>query len=142
MIMKVQRYIRLTNLIPELLQMVDEGKIALSPGVELSYLRPDLQRHLVDVMQAEDCTPSYSQAVTMHKACGNGSFGYCSLTPQRIEQILREEKPNQKEKVSFKAEELRRFFPEDHSAEEMSEAILELLEKERTRRLNRRRDAR
>ena len=135
---QIQRYIRLTHLIPELLQMVDEGKIALSPGVELSYLRPDLQRHLYDVMQAEDCTPSYSQAVTMHKACGNGDhFGYCSLTPQRMEAIMREEKPNQKEKVSFKAEELRRFFPEDYSAEEMTEAILELLEKEHRRRLQR-----
>lgn len=138
---QVQRYIRLTNLIPELMQLMDEGRIALSPGVELSYLSPELQRCLYDIMQAEDCTPSYSQAVRMHREFGTG-FGLCRLTPERIEAIMSEEKPNQKEKISFKAEELRRFFPKDYTTEEMSDAILALLEKERKRRLSRQRDAR
>lgn len=140
---QVQRYIRLTDLIPELMQLMDEGKIALSPGVELSYLSPALQHCLYDIIQADDCTPSYSQAVRMHKeySVSNG-FGYCSLTPKRIAAIMSEEKPNQKEKISFMAEELRHFFPEDYTAEEMSDAILALLEKERKRRLNRQHDAR
>ena len=89
----VQRYIRLTNLIPELLDLMDEGKIAFSVGVELSYLPPEIQQELYEIIDREDCTPSYSQAFRLHK-----SFNNCSLTRDGLAAVMSEEKPNQKEK--------------------------------------------
>jgi len=102
----VQRYIRLTHLIPELLDMMDEGKIAFSVGVELSYLDERLQRSLLSDMEALDCTPSYAQAVRMHKDYAAGKLG-----AESIGKIMAEPKPNQKETLKFPVDELRRFAP-------------------------------
>ena len=102
----VQRYIRLTNLVPELLDMMDEGKIAFSIGVELSYLPEDMQRSLLSDMEALDCTPSYAQSVHMHK-----DYAVGRLSPESIGTIMAEPKPNQKETVKIPVDELRRFAP-------------------------------
>ncbi len=102
----VQRYIRLTNLIPPLLDMMDEGKIAFSVGVELSYLPEDMQRSLLSDMEALDCTPSYAQAVRMHKEHSAGQ-----LHEDRIGELLSEPKPNQKETLKLPLERLRQFAP-------------------------------
>jgi len=126
----VQRYIRLTNLIPELLTLMDEGNMALSVGVELSYLREDLQQAVAEACDYYDCTPSYAQAVRMRKDCGEQ---FCILTRERIYKIMGEEKANQREKVSFPMKELRKFFPEDSTTKEMQNTILRLLEEEQRR---------
>ena len=102
----VKRYIRLTNLIPELLDKMDEGKIAFSVGVELSYLDERLQRSLLSDMEALDCTPSYAQAVRMHKEHSAGQ-----LHEDRIGELLSEPKPNQKETLKLPLERLRQFAP-------------------------------
>ena len=119
---QVQCYIRLTNLIPEILTMVDEGKIALTPAVELSYLTEQEQRDLLETMESEDCTPSLSQAVRLKKLSQNGT-----LNAQIISEILREPKTNQQEKISFRVEEIRKFFPKSYSAAKIQETILKLL---------------
>ena len=105
----VQRYIRLTNLIPELLDCMDEGRMALSVGVELSYLCEEHQRAVVKAMEYYDCTPSYAQAVRLRK---ESSEQYCILTPERILRLLGEEKANQREKIAFQADNFRKYFPE------------------------------
>ena len=102
----VQRYIRLTHLIPPLLDMMDEGKIAFSVGVELSYLDESLQRSLLSDMEALDCTPSYAQAVRMHKEYSTGQ-----LREDRIGELLSEPKPNQRETLKLPLDALRRFAP-------------------------------
>ncbi|MBR5713753.1 MAG: ParB/RepB/Spo0J family partition protein [Clostridia bacterium] len=102
----VQRYIRLTHLIPALLDMVDDGRIAFSVGVELSFLDSDLQAALMIAIDINDCTPSYAQACRMHKAVNDGS-----ISEEMIDRIMAEEKPNQKEKVSISADELRGYVP-------------------------------
>ena len=132
----VQRYIRLTYLIPELLDMMDEGKIAFSVGVELSYLPQDIQRDLLEIIQREDCTPSYSQAFRLHKA-----FNSCALTHEGLAAVMSEEKANQKEKVSFLADDLRQFFPKSYTPKDMQKAILNLVQREYSR-SHRQRDAR
>ena len=119
---QVQRYIRLTYLIPELLQLVDDGKIALTPAVELSYLPEKAQTCLLEEMRRNDCTPSLSQAIRMKKLYQTGS-----LFPEDISTIMQEEKANQQEKVSFKTGDLRKFFPKSYSAAQMQETILKLL---------------
>ena len=119
---QVQRYIRLTHLIPELLQLVDDGKIALTPAVELSYLQEKAQTCLLEEMRRNDCTPSLSQAIRMKKLYQAGS-----LSPEDISTIMQEEKANQQEKVSFKTGDLRKFFPKSYSAAQMQETILKLL---------------
>ena len=119
---QVQRYIRLTNLIPGILTMVDEGKIALTPAVELSYLTDEEQRNLLETMEIEDCTPSLSQAIRLKKLSQNGT-----LNPQIISEILREPKANQQEKISFRVDEIRKFFPKSYSAARIQETILKLL---------------
>ena len=119
---QVQRYIRLTHLIPELLQLVDDGKIALTPAVELSYLPEKAQTYLLEEMRRNDCTPSLSQAIRMKKLYQTGS-----LSPEDISAIMQEEKANQQEKVSFKTGDLRKFFPKSYSAAQMQETILKLL---------------
>ena len=120
---QVQRYIRLTELIPEILQMVDEGKIALTPAVELSYLTKLEQQDLLETMESEDCTPSLSQAIQMKRLSQAGE-----LDIDRIFDILREPKANQIDKISFRTEDLRRFFPKSYSAARIHEHILKLLE--------------
>ncbi len=119
---QVQRYIRLTELIPEILQRVDDGKIALTPAVELSYLTKQEQQDLLETMESEDCTPSLSQAVQMKKLSQSGK-----LTMDRIFEILREPKANQQDKISFRVEDLRKFFPKSYSSAKIQETILKLL---------------
>ena len=119
---QVKRYIRLTELIPEILTMVDEGKIALTPAVELSYLTKQEQLDLLETMECEDCTPSLSQAIQMKKMSQSGE-----LTIDRIFEILQEPKANQQEKISFKVEYLRKYFPKSYSAAKIQETILKLL---------------
>ena len=128
----VQRYIRLTNLIPELLDLMDEGKIAFSVGVELSYLPPEIQQELYEIIDREDCTPSYSQAFRLHK-----SFNNCSLTREGLAAVMSEEKPNQKEKVSFKYDDLRKYFPDSYSVGDIQRYILNLVAKDYQRQHNR-----
>ena len=120
---QVQRYIRLTELIPQILSMVDAGKIALTPAVELSYLTGQEQQDLLETMESEDCTPSLSQAVQLKKLSQSGE-----LTMDKIFDILREPKANQQEKISFRVEDLRKFFPKSYSVARIQERILKLLE--------------
>lgn len=119
----VQRYIRLTNLVPPLLQMVDDGRIAFSPAVELSYLARDEQAELWDLIGREDATPSLSQAIRLKKLSREGG-----LTAEELYAILTEEKPNQKEQVRIKTESLRKYFPRNYSVQQMEREILKLLE--------------
>ena len=119
---QVRRYIRLTELIPEILQMVDDGKIALTPAVELSYLTKLEQQDLLETMESEDCTPSLSQAIQLKRLSQAGE-----LDIDRIFDILREPKANQIDKISFRTEELRKFFPKSYSAARIQETILKLL---------------
>ena len=131
---KVRRYIRLTNLIPGILQMVDEGKIALTPAVELSYLTEWEQRDLLETMESEDCTPSLSQAIQMKALSQSGQ-----LDMDTIFHIMTQPKANQQEKISFKVSELRDFFPRHYTAAQMMQEIKVAL-KERQQRLARQRD--
>ena len=119
---QVKRYIRLTELIPEILTMVDDGKIAFTPAVELSYLTKQEQRDLLETMESEDCTPSLSQAIQMKKLSQAGE-----LDVDHIFDILREPKANQQDKISFRMEDLRKFFPKSYSAARIQETILKLL---------------
>ena len=119
---QIHRYIRLTELIPQILSMVDAGKIALTPAVELSYLTQQEQQDLLETMESEDCTPSLSQAVQMKKLSQSGE-----LSLDRIFEILREPKANQQEKISFRVEDLRQFFPKYYSTVRIQETILKLL---------------
>lgn len=119
---QVQRYIRLTNLIPGVLQKVDEGKIALTPAVELSYLTVTEQENLLETMESEDCTPSLSQAMQMKALSQTGQ-----LDMDRIFHILTQPKANQQEKISFRTADVRRFFPSSYTAAQMQEVILKLL---------------
>ena len=130
---QVQRYIRLTELIPQILSMVDAGRIALTPAVELSYLTQQEQQDLLDTMESEDCTPSLSQAVQMKKLSQSGE-----LTMDKIFEILREPKANQQEKISFRVDDLRKYFPKTYSVARIQETILKLLEADcRKRQLSR-----
>ena len=119
----VQRYIRLTNLVPPLLQMVDDGRIAFSPAVELSYLTRDEQAELWDLIGREDATPSLSQALRMKQLSREAK-----LTPEVLYAILTEEKPNQKEQIRIKTDSLRKYFPRNYSAQQMEWEIIKLLE--------------
>lgn len=119
----IQNYIRLTNLVPPLLQMVDDGRIAFSPAVELSYLTRDEQAELWDLIGREDATPSLSQALRMKQLSREAK-----LTPEVLYAILTEEKPNQKEQVRIKTESLRKYFPRNYSAQQMEREIIKLLE--------------
>ena len=119
---QVRRYIRLTNLIPSILQMVDEGKIALTPAVELSYLTETEQADLLETMESEDCTPSLSQAQQLKALSQRGE-----LTMDDIFNLLCQPKANQKEKVSFFRDDIRSFFPPHYSTARMQSTIVELL---------------
>ena len=131
---QVLRYIRLTNLIPGILQMVDEGKIALTPAVELSYLTDTEQADLLETMESEDCTPSLSQAQQLKQLSQAGR-----LNMDRIFTIMREPKANQQEKISFKVADLRPYFPRHYNTAQMMQEIVIAL-KERQQRLQRQRD--
>ena len=120
---QVKRYIRLTELIPGILQMVDDGKIALTPAVELSYLTKQEQRDLLETMESEDCTPSLSQAIQLKKLSQAGN-----LNMDKIFDILREPKANQQDKISFRVDDLRKFFPKSYSPARIQEYIIKLLE--------------
>lgn len=128
---QIQRYIRLTNLTPELLEMVDEGKIAFSPAVEISFLTENEQRLLLDAMDMNNCTPSHAQSIRLKKLSQEGS-----LTDEMIENIMSEEKPNQKENIKFKREDFKKFFPPSYTDKQMKADILkglELLQRQRER---------
>ena len=132
----VKRYIRLTNLIPGILDMVDEGRIALTPAVELSYLGEWEQRDLLETMESEDCTPSLSQAMMLKATSQAGQ-----LTMDKIFTIMTQPKPNQQEKISFKVSEIRDYFPRGYTSSQMTRDILKGLELLRQQR-QRNRDAR
>ena len=125
---QVQRYIRLTNLLPSILQKVDSGEIALTPAVELSYLDKDTQEIVLDAMEQEDCTPSYSQTVRMKKL-----YKSYQLDVETIYEIMAEDKANQREKISFYVNDLRGYFPRGYTASQMSREILQALEERRGR---------
>lgn len=122
---QVRRYIRLTSLIPEILQYVDDGRISFTPAVELSFLNEQEQYDLLEQIELNDCTPSLSQACRFKKM--SQAEG---LTPEYIAEVMSEEKANQKEKVSFKTEDIRRFFPKSYTTRDMQAAIMKLLEAE------------
>ena len=132
----VFRYIRLTNLIPELLQKVDESAIAFSPAVELSYLSEEQQQILLDAMALNDCTPSHAQSIRLKKLAQQGV-----LSSDSIYEILSEEKANQTEHIRFKVEDLRGFFPKNYTAKQMTDTILKLLY-DNQRKMERRRNSR
>ena len=128
---QVQRYVRLTNLIPGILQKVDEGRISLTPAVELSYLTDAEQEDLLETMESEDCTPSLSQAIQMKALSQSGQ-----LDMDTIFHIMTQPKANQQEKISFKVSELRSYFPKSYTAAQMTRDILkglELLQRQRER---------
>ena len=119
---QVFRYIRLTYLIPELLDRVDEGVIALSPAVELSYLSKEQQKILLDAMSLNDCTPSHAQSIRMKKQAQQNT-----LSSDSIYEIMSEEKGNQTERISFKVQDLKGFFPKNFTQKQMTDTILKLL---------------
>lgn len=119
---QVRRYIRLTNLIPEILQKVDEGRIAFTPAVELSYLTKQEQQDLLETMECEDCTPSLSQAVQLKKLSHAGT-----LDVDTIVTLMSQPKANQAEKISFRVNDLRKFFPKSYDTTQIQETILKLL---------------
>ena len=128
---QIQRYIRLTYLIPELLAMVDDNKIAFNPAVEISYLDRDEQLTLLDAINMNDCTPSHAQSIRLKKMSQDGL-----LTVDAIYAILSEEKPNQKEQIKLPRDELRKYFPQNYSDEQIKRDIvkgLELLKRQRER---------
>lgn len=120
---QIHRYIRLTYLAKPILDLVDQGRIAFSPGVELSYLTKVEQAELWDIMESEDCTPSLSQAVRLKKLSQK-----VELTPEAIFDIMSEEKANQKERVRIEVSQLRKYFPKGWTAHQMEEQILKILE--------------
>ena len=130
--MTVQRFIRLTELIPPILQMVDEGKIALTPAVELSFLKKDEQENLFATMESEEATPSLSQAQRMKSMSQSGQ-----LDMDTIFAIMTEEKGNQKETLKINTSKLKKYFPKDTTPKQMEETIIRLLERELQRKRSR-----
>ncbi len=126
---QVLRYIRLTYLIPELLEMVDDGKIAFNPAVEISYLEQAEQRTLLDAMEQNDCTPSHAQAIRLKKLSQEGV-----LQDQTIYDILAEQKPNQQEQYKFKREDIRKYFPQSYTDKQVCDTVIKLLEQWQRRR--------
>ena len=120
---QVHRYIRLTELIPEILQMVDNGRIALTPAVELSYLNEWEQKDLLETMESEDCTPSLSQAMNL-KAASQAR----ELDMDRIFDIMTQPKPNQQERIRFDVSDIRKFFPQSYTTAKIQKTIYQLLE--------------
>ena len=130
--MTVQRFIRLTELIPQILQMVDEGKIALTPAVELSFLKKGEQKNLFATMESEEATPSLSQAQRMKSLSQSGR-----LDMDMIFSIMTEEKGNQKETLKINTSKLKKYFPKNTTPKQMEDAIIKLLERELQRKRNR-----
>ena len=120
---QVRRYIRLTNLIPPILDMVDEKRIAFTPAVELSYLLPEEQRMLLSEMEYSDCTPSLSQAQRLKALSIQGLF-----TKEQLSAIMSEEKANQKERVKIPVERIRKYFPKSYTDKQVYDTVLKLLE--------------
>ena len=131
---QVRRYIRLTYLIPEFLEKMDKGKIALSVGVELSFLDEQNQRAVLEQCAINDCTPSYSQAWRMHKADREGT-----LTTAVIQTIMSEEKANQKTRLKIPMERIRKYFPQSYTAAQIEDAVVKLCERDYRRRTDRER---
>ena len=129
---QVQRYIALTNLIPEFLQMVDEGKMALTPAVEISRLHKESQKMLHRMCDICDCTPSYSQTVRMRKLADDGGLGW-----EQISEIMSEEKANQKEKVTLFMDDLKKYYPRSATPKDITADILRMLESRYKARRNR-----
>ena len=127
---QIQRYIRLTNLIPPILDMVDEKRIAFTPAVELSYLQPEEQTMLLSEMEYNDCTPNLSQAQRLKALSMQGLF-----TAERLSAIMSEEKANQKERVKIPAERIRKYFPKDYTTAQIEETIVKLCEAYHRKRL-------
>lgn len=120
---QIQRYIRLTYLIPELLTKVDEGKIAFSPAVEISFLTEDEQTILLDAIELNDCTPSHAQSIRLKKLSQD-----CVLTKDQIYEIMSEEKPNQQEHLRFRREDFNGYFPKSYTEQQIKKDILKGLE--------------
>ena len=120
---QVRRYIRLTHLIPELLSMVDENKIAFNPAVELSYLSHSEQLILLDAIKQNDCTPSHAQSIRLKKLSQEGT-----LSRDTIFEILAEQKPNQQEQYKFKREDIRKYFPKSYTDKQVYDTVIKLLE--------------
>lgn len=127
---QVKRYIRLTNLIPPILDMVDEKRIAFTPAVELSYLLPEEQIMLLSEMEYSDCTPNLSQAQRLKELSMQGLF-----TSERLSAIMGEEKANQKERVKIPADRIRKYFPKDYTTAQIEETIVKLCEAYHRKRL-------
>ena len=132
---QIQRYIRLTELTPDLLQMVDEGNIAFRPAVELSYLTPEQQKLLLEAMEIEECTPSLSQAQRLKQLSAEGH-----LSEDSIYTVLSEDKPNQREKITLKDKRFDQYFPKSYTPQQKEKLLADLLEKWYVR--QRQRDAR
>ena len=129
----VQRYIRLTHLVPPLLELMDQGRIAFNVGVELSYLPSDAQEHLAALIERDETTPSYSQAVRMHRA---ENESYPAISHARIDEIMAEEKPNQREQIRLRRDEFSKYFPANYSDHQIRDDILaglDLLQRQRMR---------
>ena len=126
---QVLRYVRLTHLIPELLQLVDDGRIALTPAVELSYLSEKAQTYLLEEMRHNDCTPSLSQAIRLKK-----EYQAKTLTVPKLRSIVGEEKANQKERLKIPMERIRKFFPKSYTPNQIEEAVVKLCENNYRRR--------
>ena len=128
---QVKRYIRLTFLIAPILEMVDQKRISFSPAVALSYLRPEEQYVLIDMMRAEDCTPSLSQSVRLKKASQREI-----LDEEMMLEIMSEPKANQKEQLKLPMERIKGYFPKDYSLEQMEQTIIKLLQQLERKRKN------
>ena len=120
---QVQRYIRLTNLIPAILKMVDEKRIAFNPAVELSYLPEEMQKKLLEIMEMQLCTPSLTQAQQMKLLSAEGK-----LDEKVMLELMSEEKPNQQDKLKIKRDQIAKYFPKDYTAQQIEDTILKLLE--------------
>ena len=130
---QIQRYIRLTNLIPPLLKLVDEGRVAFSVAVELSYLHQSAQEHIAEIYDRDEATPSYSQAVRMHR---ENSLSIEGISDKRVEAIMAEQKPNQREQIRLRRDDFNKFFPARYSDRQIRADImagLDLLKRQRER---------
>ena len=120
---QIRRFIRLTHLVPELLELVDEGKMKMRPAVEISYLNEDCQRDIVDEIDLNDCTPSHDQTIRMRKMFNDGK-----LTSEAITAIMSEQKPNQKDKIVLRADRVRQFIPKNVPLEQTEDFVCKALE--------------
>ena len=130
---QIHRYIRLTHLVPPLLELMDQGRIAFNVGVELSYLPNDAQEHLAALIERDEATPSYSQAVRMHR---EENESYPAISHDRIDEIMAEEKPNQREQIRLRRDEFSKYFPAHYSEHQIRDDILaglDLLQRQRMR---------